>query len=674
MVLTAAIIPVAISAINALLRYRQRVDEVLSLSAVSQGLPFRLPPAPRDAMPHLPAMLAYFESERGNAVLEFQGLRKDFESVEAAQRNGAPFNDQALANCFALYFEACELNPVAVLPPQANAADRRKFASSGPSGDMRLAYYVVESDRLSRNPALTRIVLVTVDTLLEVVGENASVFVSNPRTRGLVEGLLKEFAVDNDFDDESASDIFRELIGATAFAALDNPGVLPNQPALQALYAALNDVRGQLKEKYGPEKARDTLDRLVTRDGFERLVNSTMTQVARDPSFITSNEYARKAISAALLEVEGKFFDLFKEDPAARYRVLEAIVGVGSQYVQSVLKKEVAPGRPFTSAVLAALVTQVGQQGAQHRLFASIAHGEVLGELYAVALTAVATSGDALVTEAHVSDLVRDFVVGFAATLDAIPLDRVVQPTTLNALMAVALRVLAAHPAALAGKDGYAATVATATLNAAATAVGDGIGPEDVEPVLDAALRTAAGNVGMLGLDRAIAAALQAVSMALADATLKSLLLPEARRQVLLQALAAIAANPKVWQGFQQADLVEPVVNAVFQAAVKGRERQLLSDSGMVEAIALTLKAASRRGRALVDGGPQAPAQLKAVLDVALDLTDAALGRTVSGEDVPQLLSRVAAEFLKAPFVVIEANMARIDQLFESVAAALETP
>ena len=42
----AALIPVAVSAITALVRFRDRVDDILSLNRATEGLPFALPPAP----------------------------------------------------------------------------------------------------------------------------------------------------------------------------------------------------------------------------------------------------------------------------------------------------------------------------------------------------------------------------------------------------------------------------------------------------------------------------------------------------------------------------------------------------------------------------------------------------------------------------------------------------
>jgi len=61
--------PLAISAIKALIRYRYRVDTILALSTVEEGLPFRLPKPPTDHMAHLSDMLRFFESDQGRIIL-----------------------------------------------------------------------------------------------------------------------------------------------------------------------------------------------------------------------------------------------------------------------------------------------------------------------------------------------------------------------------------------------------------------------------------------------------------------------------------------------------------------------------------------------------------------------------------------------------------------------------
>jgi hypothetical protein len=111
---------------------------------------------------------------------------------------------------------------------------------------MRLAYYVAESHRLSRNPTVTRILLVAADTMLEAAGENAGLFISHPRTRLLVQTFLAEFEGKSDFEDDGVDRIFKRLLGATIIAALDNPGWIAENPVIKAFFVALGSLREEL--------------------------------------------------------------------------------------------------------------------------------------------------------------------------------------------------------------------------------------------------------------------------------------------------------------------------------------------------------------------------------------------------------------------------------------------
>jgi len=671
MMLPAAAIPMALSAIKALLRYRERVDEVLSLSAATEGLPFRLPPAPNDPWPHENSMLAFFQTDHGKVILEVNNLTGEFQTVLSAYQNNQPRPVAPLNNCFALYFEAKDINPSALLPPGVAPGELRKYASTGPSEEMRLAYYIVESDRLSRNPALTRVILITADTLLEVVGENANYFISSQKTRSLVEDLLREFAVNHDFDDESAADIFKQLLGATALAALDNPGVLPNEPALRALYGALNEVRQDLKQKHGDEKAREIISRLVTKDGFERIVNAYMTQVAKDPSFVTSNELAQKAIKAVLLEVEGKFFDLFKEDPDARYRVVEAVLSVGADHVLTLLKKEVGPGRPFSAAILSSVVTHVKAQANQHSLFEKIANGEVLGDIYAVALTAVANNPGALSSEAEVSEFVSELVTALAAALSNIPPLETLEPESRVKLLSGGLRTVARHPEVLTRDNKFASKILAAVINTTVDVFGDGLDTDDFEALLVAALRAAGDNISLLELDDVIVAVLKDVTAVVANNDFNKLLSPSGQRDLLLEALKAVAANPIVWKELKEQDLVQPLVSGLIQVAQQGVSQGLISEPTVVESFRLTLLAASRRGRNIIHGGQNVPTEIVNILEEGLKRADEQLGRTLDGENLPGFFQRVLLEFLKAPFV-IAVDPAKVDEIFEDIGRRLE--
>jgi len=54
------LIPVAISAVRSLIRYRIRVDQILSVKKTSDALPFTLPPLPNVNFEHTSAMAEYF--------------------------------------------------------------------------------------------------------------------------------------------------------------------------------------------------------------------------------------------------------------------------------------------------------------------------------------------------------------------------------------------------------------------------------------------------------------------------------------------------------------------------------------------------------------------------------------------------------------------------------------
>ena len=66
-------IPVAISAIKALVKFRGRLDTILSLSETATGLPFVLPPAPTFNAPYIDAMAAFFGGELGQGILVIRG-------------------------------------------------------------------------------------------------------------------------------------------------------------------------------------------------------------------------------------------------------------------------------------------------------------------------------------------------------------------------------------------------------------------------------------------------------------------------------------------------------------------------------------------------------------------------------------------------------------------------
>ncbi|MEJ2615040.1 MAG: hypothetical protein P8Z35_08780, partial [Ignavibacteriaceae bacterium] len=71
----------ALTAIKSLLKYRDRIDAVLSLNKASTGLPFALPPTATDDAPHIDNMLKFFNGDKGMLILELKGLKDEFIKV-----------------------------------------------------------------------------------------------------------------------------------------------------------------------------------------------------------------------------------------------------------------------------------------------------------------------------------------------------------------------------------------------------------------------------------------------------------------------------------------------------------------------------------------------------------------------------------------------------------------
>src|SRR5688572_1227697 len=79
-------IPVALSAVQALIKFRGRLDTILSLNETTKGLPFALPEAPQLHAPHIDPMVTFFSGEVGQNILVIRGLTKEWGIVRPDPR------------------------------------------------------------------------------------------------------------------------------------------------------------------------------------------------------------------------------------------------------------------------------------------------------------------------------------------------------------------------------------------------------------------------------------------------------------------------------------------------------------------------------------------------------------------------------------------------------------
>lgn len=637
-------IPFALSAIQSLIKFRGRLDTILSLNETTANLPFALPPAPADIEPHIQPMLDFFGTPNGEAILELRGQRPDFDIVFPNPK--APAVQGPRKRLLELYFQSAEVRPTSLGPPTPD------FAHAGPSTEMRLAYFVVESHRLARNPAVTRVLLATADTLLEVAGANASLFIADPRTRGLVETVLNEFAGQRDWDDASGAQIFKTLLGAAAVAAIDHRRELTTQPALTALLAALADVRKEMDAAGNNTSGTDFVAGFISFAGFQRLFSQFLTHAADTPELLPDNAALRASITAMLREAAAHPLATLR-DPKILANVLqtglvEATAALGDLAAQKL------GNQPLLAAVLKSVADAIQSAAAQRALFRQIASGEMLTTIYQASLRSLAANPK-LLTQAGLNDFTAKLVVTLANELSRKAITSVLKPETLQTLAVRGIGVLAGEPEFLAGNNAFAAKLLGATLEATAGAIKDGLSPDDFAALTRVAVKTAVSNVSLVKMDERLRPVIVAFGGTLSEASLAGLTNATGRKELFCTALETLAANPQIWNGLAQKDLAQPLVFAVLKGLATD-PTQLLTGPALVPTFAAVLRAAARRAQPLLTGNIP-PAALQKLLQLSLARANAAIGQTIDGETLPFFLRRVVDEFLRAPIDLANDNL-----------------
>jgi hypothetical protein len=638
-------IPVALSAIQALIKFRGRLDTILSLNETTKGLPFALPPAPQFDAPHIDPMVEFFQGDVGKNILVIRGLLKEWRTVQPNPRSPEVQAERAVL--LAAYYEAKDIQPQRLGPggelgpdPRlgSDPAQNRLIVSRGPSQEMRLAYYVVESHRLSRNPAVTRVLLAAADTLLEFGAENASMFVSDPRTRGLVETLLREFAVERDWDDASGEVIFKTLLGAAAVAALENRGSLPDQPILQALFDALGDVQ--------QEMGADFVANLITKDGFRKLVGRFLIQAADQPGLLPDKPVLKESL-VAMLRVTGENLDGILGDPKALAGVLEAGIAAAAGAAVTIIDEKLGD-EPLLAVVLQSVATEFKTAGDDRVLFRKIGNGELFTALYQASLRSVASNSDALASQAKLNKHVATLISAFADELSKKKLIDALSADTVRSIAVRALEVVGRDPTFLGIHGEFAAKIVGAVLTATADALKDGLTTDDLMAIAEETLRVASTNLNLVEMDDHLRVVLEALGATLADKGLSSLTTGRGRKELFFSGLEAISTNPRVWQGFAEKDLVEPLVTGLIRSFAIN-PGNLLAGTALVPAFQQVLKAAASRGQSLLDGNTT-PEALETLLEAALKAANKEIGASIDGDTLPTFLRRVVTAFLASPF------------------------
>ena len=646
MPLPVVLIPVAISAVRSLIRYRVRVDQILAVKKTSDALPFTLPPLPKVNFEHTSIMADYFRSEQGQLLLDAANMSGAFADFESGRPRRTM---KKTTDLLKLYYRTTGGRP--------KSPASRTGSGLNPNAEKALAYYMVDSYRLSTNSATTGILLATADILMEFAGDNAAVFISSPKTASIVTTLLREFAARHDFNEQSLDSVFKKLLGSAVIAALDNKESLPDHPALLVLYSALGDVR----QKMGND-GDDFIAKIISAEGFQTVVSSYLTTTARDPAFLEmlanlsgtnkldepKRKLVREVFGATLITL-GKDFQNVLEDPAKLTSVLEAAITTAAANANGVIRM-LGDEQPLLSVVLDAVA---GRVASRKDLFDSIGSGALLGAMYKASLEAIAVNPKTIVTQLDVNKTVEKIVAGLAEELSRNSLKTTLEGLKnekglplVSQLVSRGIQVLGDNPQVLVGNNAFGNAILGSVLEAGADLIRDGLEVDDLMMVAQVGIKSAASNLEFAKMDDQLRTLLLTVGKSVNTGDVKAkLATTEHRRDALLLLLQAVASNPKVWGEFSQRDMAQPLVTGILDGLTKD-PTNLLSGPVMVEAFRQSLRAISRRGTLFLQQ-ENVSKEVEAVLAKTLEAADLEIGRSMTSEDIPEFLSRVLFTFLK---------------------------
>lgn len=634
-----AAIPLAMSAIEALLKYRRRIDEILSTKETTVELPYLLPEAPSNDEPHWNAIIQFFEPKDsiGQALLLVNNLQTVFEQFANARKEGKNPDYEARKKLYRLY---CEASGVPIEKKGPSGQPLYSYLDAGANPDMILAYYVVSSQRLSQNPAVTRIILATADTLLEVAGQNAGIFISNKKTRAIVETLIDEFAVKRDFDDEKSELILKTLLGSAIVAVAENPGKLAEKPALKPLFSAIGEVRKKLGD--------DFVAKIISYEGFNALASSYLIHVAEDTSFITKDEFFKSVLSQTLLELGNKF-ETIQRDPKAILGVLEVALTASAANVDVILNRKFGD-KPLLVAVLRAVADQIEQLGKDNQLIRSIGSGTLFPAIYSTALKAIEANPSLINDVIKTKDYVGNLLAGLAGVLANYKPGTQPSDEVLKNIVVKSLNVLATQSDFLGKNQKFANAILTAVFKAGAQVGSDGFSIDDLLAVIQEAIKVASENIGLVKIDSRYADIIESFATVLVQQDISKLLSPEGLRDTMFAIIKTIAANPAMWNGLHEKNLVQPVVLAVLSSLAKD-PTNLLSGPKLVDVIHQIFVVLARQGNKFINSNI-APADINELLKNALTRAQSEIGNSIDSENVVNFLIQVLKAYIQSPFPI----------------------
>lgn len=650
MALPVALIPVAISAIRSLVLLNRKVGRIATLARLDEDVPVFLPKVPDNIIRHSDDRRRMEEAFSGDTperqALQQRGLAHLFDQY--ADKDDPLPDEQRRMLFFRFLNVFYQIEDAAGATGQAEPGD-----ASG------LDSFLVRSARLGQGSTGLRILRATAETLVDFLGENATVFLARSNHGAVLSTILREFAAETDLEEDNPERIIKVLLGSVALAATDESQTLSDEPLALLLFASLGQVRRDMGE--------DFVAGIISRDGFDAVVSDWLTRLANDDLLVElvadirgleGSDYdpsRPETLPARLQPVYGVLSETLKVigsrvkpgDALSGEEALRAVFGAVldglSNHSAALLADELA-GKELMAQVLNATLTQLAGHPA-------IRSDALAAPVFAAGLNALAQAlprigpDDAL---SKAETLVRDLALAVASDPFQEAMSRITQKRGARFADALAAELVnaLAHRAAYLSEDigGHGRFVLQSVLSAAPDLLDRGLNRETLTAIFsDTVALIYPADTPEGSFTAEVLPLILPLFDGMGDAAAR--LGPDGVEAILRSYITHLGTNRPVWQEVFERGLIAEIITAIAGGIRDADTPVRLPPDTIVGLVSAALVATGRNALDIAEV-PDDPALAKAAIrDLirrdtrrAIDRAVARLGRGAGTEDLPDLV------------------------------------
>ncbi|MEM8591228.1 MAG: hypothetical protein AAGF13_01760 [Pseudomonadota bacterium] len=270
------LVPVALSALRSFVHLRGRVIDIRDTKKLDDPLPLLLPALPPTQVVNVtqdPARMqqAFRSDPLFRAALDVRGLAEQFDAFDKNKdpQTGETLSEERHADMFwrfmGLYYQVKRQDGAAGSPDievDQSGIDR----------------FLVQSAAAGGSSSGVQILRALADTLVEFLGENASVVLARSPNKVILSSVLREFASRSDLEADTPKRLLKTLVGSFAVAAADHGAGATDNPAAALLIGAL----GRARQEFGD----DFVAKIASHAGFTAVLSDWVGNLAEDPYLV----------------------------------------------------------------------------------------------------------------------------------------------------------------------------------------------------------------------------------------------------------------------------------------------------------------------------------------------------------------------------------------------------